>query len=59
MLERYLASEIRRLIHLAMTCSNDGGLMKRVMVVKVGGRGKGYALGVYIQIEAWLNHFDL
>lgn len=35
---------------------NDGGLMRTVMVGMVGGRGKGYAVGVCISMKAWLSH---
>lgn len=37
---------------------NDGGLMSRVKVGRVGGRGKSYAIRVCISMEAWLNYYD-
>lgn len=34
--------------------TNGGGLMRRVVVERVGGGGKGYAVGVRISMEAYL-----
>lgn len=36
---------------------NGGGLMMTVMVGRLGGRGKGYAVGVCISMKAWLSYF--
>lgn len=34
---------------------NGGGLIRTVMVGRVGGREKGYAVGVCISMKAWLS----
>lgn len=47
------------LSRLAFCKYNGGGLMRRVMVGRVIVRGKGYAVGVRISVETWLNYFVL
>lgn len=38
---------------------NGGGLMRQVMVGRVGGSGKGYSVWVCISMEAYFNYFYL
>lgn len=43
----------------ALSEYNDGGLMRQVMVGRVGGNGKGYSVWVCISMKAYFNYFYL